>query len=404
MVQPINYTLNIPNPNQQINQSLQTLSNIDKFKANRAGAQAQQAAQAQMQADLAALGENPSPRGVASLMVKYPQLSEQFKRTYDVLSEEDQRERLTQSSQVYAALEAGRPDVAQELLLESAQAYRNGGRERDAKTLESLNKMIEISPGTAKTTIGLGLAGMMGPDKFTETYSKLQEERRTQEEQPGVLEKQAADLGLTRAQTLKTLAESDKLGAEARKAVLELEAAKSGKTAALPPEKVFDLEKKLRGEYASGTKNFSDVQEAFRRIEAAEDTAAGDLGLIFSYMKMLDPGSVVREGEFATAQNAAGVPTRVLNLYNNLLTGERLNPKQRGSFKSQAQKLLKAAGKRETEIREGLNKVVENYDLNPENVFVTPPVQTGSTPQTQAPPTEPTPADIDALLQKYGGQ
>ena len=36
--------------------------------------------------------------------------------------------------------------------------------------------------------------------------------------------------------------------------------------------------------------------------------AAGDMALIFSYMKMLDPNSTVREGEYATAQDAGSIP------------------------------------------------------------------------------------------------
>jgi hypothetical protein len=36
-------------------------------------------------------------------------------------------------------------------------------------------------------------------------------------------------------------------------------------------------------------------------------------------MKMLDPTSVVREGEFATAQNAASIPIKIVNMYNKAL-------------------------------------------------------------------------------------
>ena len=58
----------------------------------------------------------------------------------------------------------------------------------------------------------------------------------------------------------------------------------------------------------------------------------GDLAAIFSYMKTLDPGSTVREGEAASAQNAAGIPERVRNYYNNLISGERLSPEQRADM------------------------------------------------------------------------
>lgn len=61
-------------------------------------------------------------------------------------------------------------------------------------------------------------------------------------------------------------------------------------------------------------------------------TAAADIGMIFMFMKALDPTSVVREGEQATAQNATGVPDRVRNVYNNILSGNRLNATQRAEF------------------------------------------------------------------------
>jgi len=57
-------------------------------------------------------------------------------------------------------------------------------------------------------------------------------------------------------------------------------------------------------------------------------------------MKMLDPGSVVRESEFATAANAAGVPDRIRNQFNRVRTGERLAEKQRADFLNQAGKIF----------------------------------------------------------------
>ena len=93
------------------------------------------------------------------------------------------------------------------------------------------------------------------------------------------------------------------------------------------------------------TKSFAVQSEAFGRIQAAakDPSAAGDLALIFSYMKMLDPGSVVREGEFANAQNAAGIPERIRAAYNNAMDGQRLTETTRTDFLSRADKLYAAA-------------------------------------------------------------
>jgi hypothetical protein len=58
--------------------------------------------------------------------------------------------------------------------------------------------------------------------------------------------------------------------------------------------------------------------------------------LIYNFMKMQDPGSTVREGEYASAQNAGAVSDKVANMYNRVLNGESLTPEQRQDFLSQA--------------------------------------------------------------------
>lgn len=89
------------------------------------------------------------------------------------------------------------------------------------------------------------------------------------------------------------------------------------------------------------TKAFKDVDFAYRKLQAAaaDPSAAGDLSLIFGYMKLLDPGSTVREGEFANAQNAGGLDSRLVAKYNQVLSGQRLAPEVRADFMRQAQGL-----------------------------------------------------------------
>ena len=75
-------------------------------------------------------------------------------------------------------------------------------------------------------------------------------------------------------------------------------------------------------------KNFNIAQTQLNKLfsGAKRDSAAGDLSMIFTYMKVLDPTSVVREGEQATAQNAAGIPERTRNLYNKLNKTKKGSP------------------------------------------------------------------------------
>jgi len=134
----------------------------------------------------------------------------------------------------------------------------------------------------------------------------------------------------------------------------------------------FKREKELRSAFEGQAKDFVKVRDANRRIGAAAEnpTAAGDMALIFNFMKVLDPGSTVREGEFATAQNATGVPSRITNLYNNIMSGQRLNPNQRLDFVSQANNLYSAQLGGLEQLESQYTGLAKNYGLNPKNIIV----------------------------------
>jgi len=91
-------------------------------------------------------------------------------------------------------------------------------------------------------------------------------------------------------------------------------------------KEVFDSEEKFRTKFEKQTENFNKIQSAYSTLLLINEkpTAASDLATIFAFMKMLDPTSVVREGEFANAQNSGSAEQKLWNNYNQLLMGYRL--------------------------------------------------------------------------------
>ena len=122
-----------------------------------------------------------------------------------------------------------------------------------------------------------------------------------------------------------------------------------------PDASAYEKRASARKEFNSmdSIKDFRSVRSAYGRILASADkpSAAGDLALIFNYMKMLDPGSVVRESEFRTAQQAKAwfinldqesqskVPNFVRTFIQGATEGTMLLPAQREDFKSRAEAL-----------------------------------------------------------------
>ena len=132
----------------------------------------------------------------------------------------------------------------------------------------------------------------------------------------------------------------------------------------------FDRENKLRDEFTKQSGDFNKVRDSYAKIIKAAETpsAAGDLSLIFNYMKMLDPGSTVREGEFATAQNAAGIDTQILNMYNKVISGERLSQAQRADFVGTSGRVFDSHRGTQSSLVDTYTGLANKYKLNPENV------------------------------------
>ena len=126
----------------------------------------------------------------------------------------------------------------------------------------------------------------------------------------------------------------------------------------------------LRKEFDGLNKDYRVVQDAYNKINksANDPSAAGDLALIFSYMKILDPGSTVREGEFANAQNAGSIPVAIQNIWNRAMTGERLQPEQRADFLNQSKNLYEAQAQG---YQQGVKKyrgLAMDYGYNPDRI------------------------------------
>jgi hypothetical protein len=133
----------------------------------------------------------------------------------------------------------------------------------------------------------------------------------------------------------------------------------------------------LRKEYNQQIKPYVDQIDQYNKARATaaipdeQRTPADDISLVFLYMKSLDPGSTVREGEYATAKNAAGVPERVRNAYNATVKGTFLSPEQRRSFAGTIERNFNAGpGARVAEIQKRYDFLARDADIDPSLVLM----------------------------------
>jgi hypothetical protein len=171
------------------------------------------------------------------------------------------------------------------------------------------------------------------------------------------------------------------------------------------PKDLTSTELQVGGQFNTQASPFISIGQNYKKIESAakNPSAAGDISLIFGYMKLLDPTSVVREGEFATAQNAGSVPDRIFALYNKALTGETLKSNIREDFVSQAKNLVRSQQEiyKQT-IEPRFDSIVQSANLNKQNVMFNPFAGIDLTP-SQTPPSAPEVRKMPTIQEQMRG-
>jgi hypothetical protein len=113
------------------------------------------------------------------------------------------------------------------------------------------------------------------------------------------------------------------------------------------------------------------MNSAIRKITASvkDPSAAGDMALLYGYMKLLDPNSVVRESEFATAAKSGSLPQQIQSAVTKVLNGQRLTPEQRSDFVNRAAALYGEAKATNTTIRDSYTQRAKKFGVDPSMVF-----------------------------------
>lgn len=144
----------------------------------------------------------------------------------------------------------------------------------------------------------------------------------------------------------------------------------------------FDNALKLRTDFRNEPiyKGFEEVKSANNQIKqaAAMATPAGDLAAATKIMKILDPGSVVRESELGMAMAASGLEDRVKNYANMVITGQKLTPTQRKDFTELGQQLYNISAEQFNVKRNEYASIAERNKLDVDTaVGATAPINQG---------------------------
>jgi len=384
MVGPIDYTMQVLDPiqgymkglafgedlqNSQLSreqtrqtmgiQQTQEARAAQEFEMRKAEAARKQADAQRGQQVLGELLNNPSPTSedFTKAYLANPAIREEVKFLMGNQSAEVTKAQLSSAQNLYAAAAQNNLPIVERLLTEQRDAAKNGGNEQMYQLADEGLKMLQSDPEMAmkhvRTSTGLSILGLGGDIKKVNEAIGINE----QKDAVSPLGKIAQDVssGIIPKSVLDSAIAVDKAAAD------------GGLTL---PQKISE-EARLRGEYSKRTEDLSAAERNFSIIEtsAADNSGAGDIALVTSFMKMLDPGSVVRETEFATAANTGGLLAKLKSAVTKIEDGKFLSPEQRTDFQRLAGKYLEAANAQEQGVQSSYQAIIDNYGLNPVNVF-----------------------------------
>jgi hypothetical protein len=137
-------------------------------------------------------------------------------------------------------------------------------------------------------------------------------------------------------------------------------------------KEIFGAEADLRKEWKKFETPYDEIEIKHQKLVSSlkRQSGVGDMSAIFVYMKMLDPGSVVRESEFAQAQQTAGAVESLIVKMNQIAVGEKLSPEQRTEFLALAEEFRNLSKSYVGQNRLDLGTIVSNNtSLKPSNIF-----------------------------------
>lgn len=135
----------------------------------------------------------------------------------------------------------------------------------------------------------------------------------------------------------------------------------------------LDNETALRREFNTQAKTFTAVRDSYTRVQASakNPSPAGDLSMIFAYMKMLDPTSVVRESEFRVAETARPLLERAgisWDRVQSVWEGKRLTDGQRKDYLNRASEIYSGQAKSHQQLVAETRRIAASSGLDPDRV------------------------------------
>jgi uncharacterized protein YajQ (UPF0234 family) len=317
---------------------------------------------------------NATAQDYANLAMMLPKdKSEALRKSFEILTQDEQTNTLNQTGQIFSSFKSGRADIAAGLIDQFATAYENSGDENNARLMRKWSEVAKSGDEGARQAesyFGFIMSQIPGGTDVIDSAIKLGGESRTAELQPGVVKQQLLDAGYKEAQTNKLLVETKKLENE-------IGAALDKNNGILTRDEKVKYQDNIRTEWLKNTTSARDAQTKLNKIEAVSNRAinadggvkgVADLALVNSFQRLIDDG-VVKGEDVKLAMETAGKGSQLYNTWDLFTKGSKLTNDQRREFVQVAELLNEAELKSVETMKNVYRNTIKKSGLDENEIF-----------------------------------
>lgn len=117
------------------------------------------------------------------------------------------------------------------------------------------------------------------------------------------------------------------------------------------------------------TKSFQELKKQWENMQSAGETGAGDISIMYSYIKMLDPTTAVKEGELELAAKSSGLSDKLIKAAKQLDKGAALGPEIRKQMIAEGANLYNNTAKEQQKLNAAYTGYAKDSGIEPEKVL-----------------------------------
>ncbi|MEF7726617.1 DNA transfer protein [Escherichia coli] len=285
------------------------------------------------------------PSGLFKFAQENPAFVAQAQQAFSGLNEQQRNDMGDLAMRANVALSQG-PEAYSKFITDNKDRLNRVGANADWMIQTGIQNPEQLSHMLTTMTLGA-----VGPDKMLDYQDKmvgrqLEKGRLDESIRQADMENARGWANIQNAQldrAQRAQMHSDEMGLKL------MELGQKGKPSA-------DLIKGLNSDITNFGKNYNSVRAAANSLQALSkvNTGAAQLGIIFNYMKSLDPQSVVREGEQVQVMRSDGIWGQIKGYVDQLNAGNGLSQEARDNIVNAAKINANAMGQQ-------FNQQVDEY-------------------------------------------